>query len=701
MGCLAAAAVLTAPGTAHAAENLPPLQPLVQDLGNGTRPCGAAGDRSYVDEPPVLSAVLYDPTEDDRPAEGNFVHGEFEVWWEDADGAEQRLTHTTSDIPSGTAQRWQLPDDSVPANTVISWRVRANDGTAVSAWSSEGDGGVCEFVYDDVSPEKPVVTSPDYADDDAWHDGVGVRGGFTMDSPSDDVVAYRYRPMGGPRQEVSPAEPGGPATIRYLPESEGPESLTVEAVDRAGRVSETTTYDFLVASGRAPVGRWILGDAAGSATAAAEAGPAADAGTGVTFGADAPEGTALTTTAGLDGGDGAYLTPDAPVIDTGSTYAVSAWARPAATDRDMTVAGQDAGSAAGFALGLRTADAGPEWSFAVGGARVTGGAPETGEWAHLVGLYDAETGRAQLFVNGQEVGAAAEAAPGEDAGGAFQIGRVRTGDGYGDHWHGLLGDVRTYDRVLVAEERTGLAYRKPARLGHWSLENAPDGVSPERNGGTPLTLGTGADIYRKSDTCDPFLDPECVPDPEPLVGDGHLRLDGETGYATTGSAVVDTTDSFTVSVVVRLADAEPDHPMTVLSQPGEHTDAFKVRYEPSAHAWQLVMPQRDEAGAPETVVSQTAVADGGSGGGRRLAVVYDDATDRVTLYLDGQAAGAATASFAGSPLSSGALQVGRARDGDGWGEYLHGDVDEVQAYAGALRAGDIGLLGGGADLCFC
>ena len=121
----------------------------------------------------------------------------------------------------------------------------------------------------------------------------------------------------------------------------------------------------------------------------------------------------------------------------------------------------------------------------------------------------------------------------------------------------------------------------------------------------PLRLGTGASIYQGSDdSCIPDIDPDCTYAPPPLVGDGHLRLDGEGGYAAADGPVVDTGDSFTLGVVVRLADSEPARPMTVLSQSGEHTDAFKVRYEPSTHTWQLVMPEKDEAGAPEKVVSQ-------------------------------------------------------------------------------------------------
>ncbi|MGW0615846.1 LamG-like jellyroll fold domain-containing protein [Streptomyces sp. NPDC002788] len=154
-------------------------------------------------------------------------------------------------------------------------------------------------------------------------------------------------------------------------------------------------------------------------------------------------------------------------------------------------------------------------------------------------------------------------------------------------------------------------------------------------------------------------------------------------------------------MVARLADREPEHPMTVLSLPGEHTDAFKVRYEPARHAWQLVMPHKDERGAFETVVEQLAMADGGEGVGQQLAVVYDDATDRIRLYVNGQADADATADLPNGWRGSGPLQIGGARTGDGWGEYLHGDVDEVHAFAGALSDSDVRQLGSGGEPCLC
>lgn len=528
-------------------------------------------------------------------------------------------------------------------------------------------------------------------------DGVGLYGHFTMDSPSDDVVAYTYGFIGGPYGTVRAEQPGGAVTIPYLPLRRGVQILTVHAIDRAGRSSGQSTYDFNVKEGHAPAAQWKLADAAGATSAVAETGTDARAGSGVTFAGAAPEGTGLTTTAHLDGGDQAFLTPDAPAVNTGGTFAVGAWVRPERTDRDMAVASQGANGSSGLALGLRAGDAHPVWSFTVGGQEISGGVPETGEWAHVLGLYDAETGLAQLYVNGHETGTKTRVTPAATTD-AFRIGQ---GPGV-SAWQGDIGDVRAYDRVVVPTEAAELGYRTPRLLGHWSLETASDGVSPEQGGGAPLKLGSGATIHRGPDgSCIPDLDPDCPDVPYALVGDGHLQLDGETAYAATQQPVVDTGDSFTIGAVVRLADSEPAHPMTVLSQAGEHTDTFKVRYEPSQHAWQLVMPVADEEGAAETVVSQIEAADGGEGQGHRLAVVYDDATDTIKLYLDGYTNAAATAAFPNGLHSFGPLQVGRGHTADGWGEYLHGDVDEVQAYAGALRDRDIIGLGHGTDPCLC
>ncbi|MFJ7256296.1 LamG-like jellyroll fold domain-containing protein [Streptomyces sp. NPDC098085] len=680
-------AMLATPGTAVAAGNLPPYQPSVSDLKNSGRGCAAGENRPYVRSAPELTAVLYDP--DGGPGGTSRVKGEFEAWWQDADGTGQRLTFTTDALQQGGSFSWELPD-SVPADTVISWRVRADDGEAVSPWSSDGAGTVCEFVYDKDAPDKPVVSSGDYPDGDAWTDGVGVHGTFHIASPSEDVEFYQYTFPGKRQLTVQASGPDRAADIDYLPESPGLHVLEVRAFDRAGNGSTPTNYQFRVGSGRAPAARWKLADAAGSRTAAAEAGPAARVGAGAAFGADAPSGTDVTSSVSLDGTGHGFVTPDTPVVAADSTFSVGAWVRPAAVDGTRTVVSQDTGHGPAFTLGLRQADGKPVWSFAVGGTQLTGGVPGTGEWAYVLGRYDARTGKARLYVNGSAVGDERTVTP-VAGDGSFQIGRAQGAAGYRDRWQGEVGDVRVYDRVAVPDEVAELGIRKARLLGHWALETAPGGISAESNGGQPLKLGPGASIFRMGDTCDP-LDPDCNPGDWPLADEGHLNLDGVSGYAATEKPVVDTGDSFTVSATVRLADQEPDHPMTVLSQGGVHGDAFKVRYEPSTYSWELVMSHADEPGAAETVVARFEQPDGGQGAGHRIAVVHDDATDRITLFVDGYAETAGIAEFRDGWTSGGGLQVGRGRTDDGWGEYLHGAVDQVRAFSGALTGSEVSAL---------
>ncbi|MGW0959183.1 LamG-like jellyroll fold domain-containing protein [Streptomyces gelaticus] len=684
---LVAGVALTTQGMAVAVADPAPDRSWSSELETGGRACGAGETRAYVHATPSLRAVLSDPVNGGQP-DAPPVAAEFEAWWT-ADGGTERRQATMTAKPQGSVFSWQLPE-GIPADTVVSWHVRALSGGTVSPWSSEGAGAACEFVYDREAPQAPVVSSADYPDGDAWTDGVGVHGTFHVTSPSEDVEFYRYNFRGGRQLTVQASGPDRAADIDYLPESPGLHGLEVQAFDRAGNGSTPTNYQFRVGSGRVPAARWKLADAAGSHTAAAEAGPVARAGAGAAFGGAAPSGTDVTSSVSLDGTGHGFLTPDAPVVAPGGTFSAGAWVRPAAVDGTRTVVSQDTGQGPAFTLGLRQDDGKPVWSFAVGGTPLTGGVPETGEWAHVLGRYDARTGKARLYVNGRAVGDERTVTPAAGDG-SFQIGRAQGAAGYRDRWQGEVGDVRVYDRVAVADEVAGLGTRKAQLLGHWALETAPGGISAESDGGQPLKLGPGASIFRTDETCDP-LDPDCNPGDWPLADEGHLNLDGVSGYAATEKPVVDTGDSYTVSATVRLADQEPDHPMTVLSQGGAHGDAFKVRYEPSTFSWELVMSHADGPGAAETVVARYAEPDGGQGAGHRIAVVHDIAADRITLFVDGYAETAGTAEFRDGWTSGGGLQVGRGRTADGWGEYLHGAVDQVRVFSGALTDSEISAL---------
>ncbi|MGW6062366.1 LamG-like jellyroll fold domain-containing protein [Streptomyces sp. NPDC055189] len=682
---LASSAVVATPWAAAAAENRPPDQPAPSELTTGGKECASGTERPYVRTRPELSAVLRDP-------DGQSVSAEFEVSWRDEAGERQvRSTQTTSKR-SGSQVRWTVPDE-VPAFTDVDWRVRAFDGTAWGPWSSDGGRGECGFVYDTEQPAKPSVSSPEYPDgQESWHDGVGSYGTFTVDSSSDDTVAYIYNFTGGKQQTARPKEPGGPVELRWMPESSGVYGLQVQAIDRAGNASEPANHQFRVASGRTAVARWKLADPAGSGRAeAAAGGRPAEAGGSVVFGADGPSRTDVKSAVELDGSDGAYLASGAPAVDTGGAFAVSAWVRPGPVGRDMAAVSQDGDGKPAFALG---ADAAGTWSFTLGGGtavRAKGGLPESGEWAHLTGVYDPVERTARLYVNGRLVDTAQSAAAPAGSGG-LQIGRSLGADGQGRHWDGRIADVQVWDRVAVPAEVANLGKRGTVREGFWQLDEATAGASPEHDGRQPMKLGGDARIYRDDSDCDPGTDPECAPGEPPLVGEGHLQLDGEGDFAATDGPAVDTGDSFSLAAHVQLDPAAEGRTATVLSLPGEHVNLAALRYTPDQQQWELTLAHEDRAGAETTKL--TADNDWASSGEpHHLAVVYDAGADEVLLYVDGQLS--VKAPFHHSWRDTGGLQVGRAATADGWGEYLHGAVDEVHAYAGALSEHQVAVLRAG------
>ncbi len=679
---LASSAVVATPWAAGAAENRPPEQPTPTELATGGEECARGAERPAVRTRPQLRAVLRDP--DAQP-----VSAKFEISWRDGAGERQVRSIRTTSKSSGSAFSWTVPDD-VPPFTEVSWRVRASDGSAWGPWSSGGGKGKCEFVYDDKAPAEPSVSSAEYPDDDQWHDGVGIRGTFKAASSSDDTVAYVYRFMGETPKTVRTEQPGGAAEFSWLPQSDGPGSVTVQAQDRAGNRSAPTTHRFLVKEGGKPAAHWKLADPAGSSEAAAEeGGKAAKAGSGAVFGAEGPARTAVGPAVELDGSAEAFLTPGAPAVDTGKAFAVSAWVRPGETGRAMAAVSQDGGGRAAFRLGGEGDGA---FSFALAGpdgsvVRAKGGKPERGEWAHLAGVYDPVDKTARLYVNGRLVDTV-ENAGAVRASGDAQIGRALGDTGQGRNWAGRIADARAWNRVVVPEEAARLAEREAVREGHWALDEAAGGVSQDQDGGQPLRLGGDAKIFGGEQQCDPF-DPQCVPGRDPMVGAGELELDGAGDFAATDGPVVDTGDSFSLATHVRIDPAADDRTMAVLSLPGEHGNLAALRYTPEQQKWELTLAHEDRAGAETT----TLRADNDwatSGDPHHLAVVFDAGTDEVLLYVDGTVA--ARAPFHRAWRATGGLQAGRVQLADGWGEHLHGAVDDVHAFAGALTEQEVALL---------
>lgn len=693
-GLLALPLAVPAAAAAPASDNQPPSRPEASDLTmQPGGECRADPDAPYVDDTPRLRAVLRDP--DSSQTDTVKVKGQFEVVWRERGEPSERISYTTAEKGSGSTFEYQLPSEP-PTGTLIRWRVRASDGEAWGPWSTGGGQSWCQFRYDDVAPDDPVVSSGDYPDDGAWHDGVGVYGTFAFDSPSDDVVTYRYgvNNTPSPANELDPERPGGPVTLEWKPTDSGPQRVTVRAVDRAGNVSGTVTHHFNVSSGRDPVARWKLDESAGASGAADSAGDhPATAGSGVSFGGQGPLGEDDGAVA-LDGSEQGYLATDKAVVNTASSYSVAAWVRLDSGAAGATVLSHSGQEQSAFRLGYsaendrwmfsHAPDDYPDWcpdwldicpqSESVQSAQV----PQADVWTHLVGIYDAVTEQLVLYVNGERVGATGDV-DAWDATGTLQIGRALIDGDYTNAWPGDVADVRVFDRIVVPDEIAELSDRPAIRVGHWKLESATGGTTPDSDGAHDLILHGDAHIFESSTPLEPAL-----------VGNGHATLDGDGDYLASDGPVATTDRSFTVAATVRPGQL-PDRSMAVLSQAGSSRSGFVLRYSGSEGLWQVEMPRQDSTGAEATTLTHAGVLPATGIGGQHLAVVYAAQHSELRLYVDGTLAGTTTA-HTSTWNAQGDFQVGRALTGGTWSEYFAGAIDDVRVYEGVLETTKIQQL---------
>ena len=642
---------------------------------------------TYISELPKLSAILRDP--DDNPTgTREKLRGEFKLWWTNDDGTAGSNTYTTGEDVSGAWFYYPMAAvTGIPEDVTINWQVRARDSQTTGGWNTS----VCKFIFDRDAPTAPIITSVEFPVEGQAYDGVGRYVTFKIRSSSPDAVEYRWGLNQDPSANnvVRPATGGGTAEIRVLITTPDSGWVSAMAVDRASKTSSPTSYDF-VANQEVGTAEWRLKDKPGSTEAVAAAGgiPAAARG-GVQFGVPGPGGGA-DYAVHLDGQAGTRLTGGAAVVDTSRSFSVSSWVRVADKGSDHVAVSMDGTGEAGFTLGYQKAT--DSWVFelpstdvrSLGGFRVAGGRPTAHEWAHLVGVFDQEKSSLTLYVNGASVGTSVRRTL-PRARGEVQIGsRVRHG-AYTDHWHGDVGDVRIFDRIAVEVDVTTLFALVPQRIAYWQLNEGTATSTTEIDGGPEFTLGGGPAFYRA-------VDEFSIP---PLVGDGHLELDGVDDYAATNVPIAPTGNSYTVTARVRLASLTADGPMTVFAQSGANTSAFRVRYVPDdGGKWELVLPHADDTStdpAASTTVSNLLPASQDSG--TFLAVVYDNFADEVRLYVDGQLVDASTAPFGHAWNSTGGLQLGRALVAGTYSEYLSGAVDDVRVYSGVADQTMIQLLG--------
>ena len=684
--------------------NRAPTQPKPSELTMSPGgQCVTGSTRPYVDTPPTLFMVLRDP--DHSSAHTEQVRGEIHYYWFDSAGTRINRSFTTGWKASGSRFQYTLPSN-IPQNTVITWEVRAGDSEAWSPWSWDYNPQTnCQFTYDATAPAAPDIDSPDFlpldaadttsacVEDDQHRGGVGSYGTLAFDSASTDAVRYLYgfNTNPSPSNELTPASGGGPVSLRWMPVNDGPNFVTMQAVDQSGLRSAIAACVFSVPT-RLAAGEWGLGEVAGAGSADdARGNHPAVAGAAVTFGVPGPGCGDSGAQCQFDrairftgsAGDSYLATTSSALVDTSTGFGASAWVRLTDDTADRVVVSQDGSSEPGFTLGFDAATG--KWAFKIpstdvlslGGWSVASTAPAVrDEWTHLAAAYDPELKTMTLYVNGVAQPTAQRRSAWKSRG-AVQIGRSYARSGYTAGWVGELADVAVFDRVLVPREVTELSKLRPVRLGYWPLDDVSEDRSPEYDdeNGQELLLEGGAHLYTPDLDADPFAEP-------PLVGGGHLVLDGVDDRARTEAPVAVTDGSFTVAARVRLPSPTcGDRDQALLSQAGSAASGFVIRCG-SANRWELVLAHTDANNPQTTVVIDSNLLPSADQHGQHLAAVYDSFRNEVRLYIDGLLVAAGPVTYTASWRADGPLQVGRALHNGSFGQHLSGVVDEVRVYTG-------------------
>jgi hypothetical protein len=628
--------------------------------------CVAGANRPVIaTATPSLRVHVYD-------ADGDTMNAWFS--WAKWDGA------TWVDQPGGGMQ------GSVPNNTfalytatglvdtgIYTFRAQTNDSPSHSPYAvSPVTQGNCEWEVDLRNPDVPTVNADIYKEGSigcpvAGCGSVGQTGRFTLSS-SPDVVSYKWGWSSPPSTQVDAATPGASVSVDWTPAIGGPQTLYVQAIDRAGR-NATKTYQFYVAPPSVATAQWKLNDNPGTTGLADSTGNGHTAWVvnGPTLGAPgriAPGGDGSSRTAmALDGIDDRAETAGPAIADTSKSFSVSAWAKLADNTVNRSIASQGGSNNTAFWLEYKsgawtaTASAADQLSSPLSSATATS-PPRLDTWTHLTATYDSAGKTLRIYVNGVLEGTATGVTT-WDGNGQFRIG------GYTAPWRGSIAEVQVWNRMISAAEVFALS--DPVRVGlvgKWDLEDVGPGPSYDASGlYHDLSFHGGATI--------------------PPSGSGHtgtgLRLDGIDDYAETDGPVLYTDQSFTVSAWAYLPAGTVDN-RTVLAQRGNVESGFYLKYEASDGYWRFTYGDVD--GTTGTGVAAKSTSPATLGAWTHLVGVYDAQAKLLRFFVNGVAQ---TPVGVPNPWhATGPMALGRVLWRGGSLGYWSGSVDEFRVYQGAV-----------------
>ncbi|HEX8867147.1 MAG TPA: LamG domain-containing protein [Lentzea sp.] len=503
------------------------------------------------------------------------------------------------------------------------------------------------------APDAPTYSSSVYKASgcpDVGCGGVGVEDTFVFSS-SPEVVNYRWGFTDPPSNTVAAGTP-----VRWAPETGGPKTLYVEAVDGEG-VPTRSTFQFVVAAPMPNVASWFNGDD-----------PAFD-GTGnghdlVVTGVDTARAGRTVGGQGAIGFDGVASNgaTTAKVLDTAQGFSVSAWVRLTDDTVSRTVISQQGAQESAFRLGFDAVS--HKWTFALAERDAADARQRTaksnaraaaGVWTHLTGTYESASREVKLYVDGIAQERVASVRHGFAAEGELWIGKALRGSAAAEAWHGDLAEVRAWNRIIAPQEVREMA--GASGVGEWKFNEGSGSFARDSSPyARDLVLASGAKWGQG------------------VQGAGGVELVGGTSAVSVNEPVLYTDQSFSVDVWAKLGEAGTAR--TVLAQRGpSEVDPFTLRYD--GEQWSAEMPDAAVNPSKWWRAKGTAVANKWT----HLVATYNASTRTLTLavgYQDSPVTVTGTVNRVAGWSSTAGFSVGRGSTG----ESFVGTVDELKVLQG-------------------
>lgn len=171
-------------------------------------------------------------------------------------------------------------------------------------------------------------------------------------------------------------------------------------------------------------------------------------------------------------------------------------------------------------------------------------------------------------------------------------------------------------------------------------------------------------------------------------GDTALGFTGAGSYGDSGAALINTSQSYTVSAWVNLTSTANGW-QDIITQDGSSISGMYLQYDPVDNRWSLASMPSDSTSATTTRVLSPAAPTTGTW--TMVTGVYDQANNVMKLYING-AFVADVWPAPGTFTASGHTVVGRGLWGGSQVDWFQGSIDNARVYNTALTDAQISAL---------